>query len=83
MELNRWWCSPLTEKSNDVCFVFLGGNNYIALLHLGQPVVERPGVMLIAVFTFAVINGIIYNFWQKTCKQGEIQINYNLSYKYA
>ena len=52
-------------------------------LHLGQSVVERPRVMIIAVFTFVIISSIIYNFLQKTCKQGEIQINYSLSYKYA
>lgn len=53
----------------------------MTFLHLCQSVVERPRVMLIAVFTFVIICSIIYNFLQKTCKQGEIQINYCLSYK--
>lgn len=55
----------------------------MTFLHLCQSVVERPRMMLIAVFTFVIISSIIYNFLQKTCKQGEIQINYSLSYKYA
>lgn len=55
----------------------------MTFLHLGQSVVERPRVMLIAVFTFVIISSIIYNFLQKTCKQDENQINYSLSYKYA
>lgn len=44
----------------------------MTFLYLGQSVVERPRVMLIAVFKFVIINSIIYNFLQKTCKQGEI-----------
>lgn len=55
----------------------------MTFFHLCQSVVERPRVMLIAVFTFVIISSIIYNFLQKTCKQGEIQINYSLSYKYC
>ena len=55
----------------------------MTFLHLCQSVVERPRVMLIAVFMFVIINSIIYNFFFKTCKQGENQINYSLSYKYA
>lgn len=55
----------------------------MTFLHLGQSVVERPRVMLIAVFTLAIVSSIIYNFLQKACKQGENQIDYSLSYKYA
>lgn len=55
----------------------------MTFLDLCQSVVERPRVMLIAVFMFVIIGSIIYNFLQKTCKQDEIQINYSLSYKYA
>ena len=37
----------------------------MTFLHLCQSVVERPRVMLIAVFTFVIISSIIYTFLQK------------------
>lgn len=37
----------------------------MTFLHLGQSVVERPRVMIIAVFTFVIISSIIYNFFAK------------------